>query len=161
MGKAEITTTLCNMNLVNSIHNKNGKETRKKEEKAETMVALKCQLVLNCCRYNDAIWLLQSLHYSGISKETHSNKFVLCLDQWEQSLKSVSKQISAATDSLSLHILLSVKRREGSTGWGGESWVKVTRQSLSRRASLSQPDHALLQAWPSLYWIPLRHHPQS
>lgn len=57
-----------------------------------------------------------SLQFSSISKDTLGNKFVSCPDQWEHSLKSVSKQISAAADSLSLHILLSVRKREG-TGW--------------------------------------------
>lgn len=73
-----------------------------------------CQLIFKCLTHSDAVWLVQrSLRYGGISKETLGNKFVSCPDQWERSLKSVSKQISAAADSLSLHILLSVKKREG------------------------------------------------
>lgn len=54
------------------------------------------------------------------AKRLLENKFVSCPGQWEQSLKSVSKQISAAADSLSLHILLSVRKREGSgqLRWG-------------------------------------------
>lgn len=86
------------------------------------------------------------LQYS-ISKDTRGNKFVLCPDQWEQSLKSVSKQISAAADSLSLHIFLSVKKREGS---GRVRWGELSESDrvgpLQERASLSQPDFALLQA---------------
>ncbi|TNN86517.1 hypothetical protein EYF80_003287 [Liparis tanakae] len=54
----------------------------------------------------------KALHYSSIS--ILENKFVSCPDQSERSPESVSKQISAAADSLSLHILLSVKEREGS-----------------------------------------------
>lgn len=61
------------------------------------------------------------------------HKFVVSPDQWRRCLKSASKQISAAADSLSLHILLSVRRREGSSRvrWG--SWVEVTRPGLSQR----------------------------
>lgn len=69
-----------------------------------------------------------SLHYSSISKETLGNKLVSCPDQWEHSPKSVSKQISAAADSLSLHILLSVRKREGS------AWVRWGELSGSDRA---------------------------
>lgn len=77
-----------------------------------------------------------SLHYSSISEETLGNKFVSCPDQWEQSLKSVSKQISAAADSLSLHILLSGRKREGS---GRVRWGEL---SESDRAGLLQESQA-------------------
>lgn len=40
------------------------------------------------------------------------NKFALCLGRWRQLLKSMSDQISAVADSLSLHIFMSVKKRE-------------------------------------------------
>lgn len=40
------------------------------------------------------------------------NKFALCLGRSRQLLKSMSDQISAVADSLSLHIFMSVKKRE-------------------------------------------------
>lgn len=40
------------------------------------------------------------------------NKFALCLGRSRQLLKSTSDQISAVADSLSLHIFMSVKKRE-------------------------------------------------
>lgn len=66
---------------------------------AEVLIAA---VTLVCCS-----WI-----YSSIRKA--QNKFVVSPDQWRRCLKSVSKQIFAMADSLSLHILLSVRNREGS-----------------------------------------------
>lgn len=44
--------------------------------------------------------------------EQRTNKFALCLGQSRQLLESMSDRISAVADSLSLHIFMSVKKRE-------------------------------------------------
>lgn len=56
------------------------------------------------------------------------NKFALCLGPWRQLLKSMSDQISAVADSLSLRILVSVRRRAARCSWLGGGWVEVTGQ---------------------------------
>lgn len=45
-------------------------------------------------------------------REQRRNKFALCLGQSRQLLESMSDRISAVADSLSLHIFMSVKKRE-------------------------------------------------
>lgn len=45
-------------------------------------------------------------------REQRTNKFALCLGQSRQLLESMSDRISAVADSLSLHIFMSVKKRE-------------------------------------------------
>lgn len=127
--KAEL-CTVCNVHHLNRntlehyITNKFCGEKAINESKwvkpasAEVLIAA---VTLVCCS-----WL-----YSSISKA--QNKFVVSLDQWRRCLKSVSKQISATADSLSLHILLSVRKREGSCRVRWRSWVEVTRPGLSRR----------------------------
>lgn len=68
------------------------------------------------------------------------NKFALCLGQWRQLLKSMSDQISAVADSLSLHIFMSVKKREARGSWVGGRWVEVTGRLLrSARESPAPP----------------------
>lgn len=59
--------------------------------------------------------------------QQRESKVVSCPGQWECSLKSVSKQISAVANSLSLHILLSVTKSEGS------DWVRWGEVSGSDR----------------------------
>lgn len=74
--------------------------------------------------YTDALWLVQTPSILCITvasaKRLLKTDLSRVLTNGEQSRKSVSKQIAAVADSLSLHILLSVKKREGSgrVRWG-------------------------------------------
>lgn len=92
--KVEITITLCNMSSVHfyPLTQHSG----------------------FCTNVSADIRMLYSVMISLCVTVTSAAHKQICPDQWERSLKSVSKQISAAADSLSLHILLSVKKREGS-----------------------------------------------
>lgn len=109
--------------------------------------------------HSDAVWLVRHpLHCSGISKEGTNLSRVLANGRalWNQCLSRFQQRPTACR-----YIFCCQSRRgRARAGWGGGSWVEVTGQGLSKRASPSQPDFALLQARPSLYWILRRHHQQ-